>query len=673
MDEAIARQWDATAPVEGRMIPASGDILNGRYRVGSTLGEGAFGVVLRAEELNSGRLVAIKILKPGEHGYDPKMEARFLREMRVVAKLQSPYTVKLFDFGRTEDGLLFMVCEYVAGEDLVQLIHRRERLEEHEALRILQQALLGIAEAHDLGILHRDIKPHNIRAMPLPDGSVHVKVLDFGLARPLVDDANLTATGKVVGTLRYMSPEQLYNAELTPSTDIYSLGIVACEMLLGREATKFQDYREISVEGKGLSGSTVQLLRRMTAIDPKQRYASAQEVLHDIQSILNGVTITSEEPTGAITPRVGPAPHARAPHVGSSATTLTRAPRETSGRRRLVALVAVPVVAVAVAIAFAVVTGADEQATTEQVESNLGTILRSTPVETPPEPLAIHDDGTGCGKSPGTLGLRRMQKMDGLSATEWLLYTPHSYDRTKPHPVVILFHNDGQTPGSFLDRTRFDELADASGVVLIVPGSGAVPLPWRERSTVELIPGFFEAAAKRLCLDRDRVFAVGHSTGAIGAQRLACEGFPLKAIALHAYRPMHKEPLCRKPKQLPQLILSPLGSRRIPQEGGAACSPVVHLSLDEFEAIAREENGCGTGQEHWFEGESGNCWSWVECAVPLSSCHIEGGVGWPGSGIPEFDILQCDPPAPDDISANALIWQFFDSLSDDVVENDRGQ
>ncbi len=218
-------------------VPTSGDVLAGKYRVVSVLGTGGMGVVLLVEHIELSRRMAIKLMTPGvEH--DPQAVARFLREARSAAALQSEHVVRIFDVGTLETGEPYMVMELLRGEDLSQVLLNTGRLEIRDAVDYVLQACHAIAEAHASGIVHRDLKPSNLFLTRRSDGTALVKVLDFGISKAMdgdgPDSANLTATSAVMGSPLYMSPEQVRNAkQVDTRADIWSLGVILHELLTG--------------------------------------------------------------------------------------------------------------------------------------------------------------------------------------------------------------------------------------------------------------------------------------------------------------------------------------------------------------------------------------------------------------------------------------------------------
>ena len=281
-------------------LPAPGQIFQRKYKLQEVLGRGGFAAVYRATDIEIGRDVAIKVLAPSDDGYSTGIATRFMREARVIGGFQDPHTITMFEFGHSDDGLLFMVFEYVRGDDLSKVIRQRGPLPQKDVAHILKQLLQSLREAHAASVLHRDLKPANILVYDYMGDSNRVKLLDFGIAKAVAgDDAaiNLTREGAMIGTPRYMSPEQIYGGDLNARSDLYSLGLVAHEMLVGRPAITGTTSKEML--RAQLSDEPVRLPRdkvlataafcgiidRLTARDPEQRFESAAEVMHALDWI----------------------------------------------------------------------------------------------------------------------------------------------------------------------------------------------------------------------------------------------------------------------------------------------------------------------------------------------------------------------------------------------------
>jgi eukaryotic-like serine/threonine-protein kinase len=213
-----------------------GRTLNNRYLVKRKIGEGGFGAVFEGMQVATERPVALKVLHPQSLS-DPTVVARFRREAESCSKLRNPHTVVIYDFDQTEDGVLYLAMELVRGQSLQDIQRASGIVPVERCLRILDQVADALGEAHAKGIVHRDMKPENIMVEER-DGEDFVKVLDFGIAKIKSGDGGkdapaLTAIGQTVGTLEFMSPEQLRGKPLDGRSDIYALGMVAFEMLTG--------------------------------------------------------------------------------------------------------------------------------------------------------------------------------------------------------------------------------------------------------------------------------------------------------------------------------------------------------------------------------------------------------------------------------------------------------
>jgi hypothetical protein len=206
----------------------------GQYTLGEKLGEGGMGVVYRAEHEMLRRPTAIKLLPPGRAGEDSLK--RFEREVQQTARLTSPHTVSIYDFGRTPDGLFYYVMEYLDGVDLEGLVRESGPLAPGRAVRILRQVCAALSEAHGIGLIHRDIKPSNILLCERGGFPDVAKVLDFGLVREVSDssDPRLTAENVLHGTPEYLAPEAIRKVDsIDARSDLYSLGAVAYFLLTG--------------------------------------------------------------------------------------------------------------------------------------------------------------------------------------------------------------------------------------------------------------------------------------------------------------------------------------------------------------------------------------------------------------------------------------------------------
>ena len=216
-----------------------GDIFERKYIIQGLLGSGGFALVYKAHQPDLNRDLAIKVVRPAEDlGMHPtRLIKRFHREAQLAEKLRNEHNIRVLDFGRSaETGLLFMVMEFVDGVPLDRLIREGGPMAPRRVVKILRYVLEALGEAHQLGILHRDVKPGNIIIFDRLDEDDQAKLIDFGIAKPMKPEMTgegITSEGSVVGTPRYMAPEQIiFVNSLTAATDIYSLGLVAYEMLV---------------------------------------------------------------------------------------------------------------------------------------------------------------------------------------------------------------------------------------------------------------------------------------------------------------------------------------------------------------------------------------------------------------------------------------------------------
>ena len=235
--DGAALQADATVATE-KADPLVGRTLDDKYRLDSRLGEGGMGTVYRGTHLLIDRPVAVKVLN-SRFVEDESAQERFRREARAAGRLRHTNAVAVTDFGRTSDGLFYIVMELLEGRSLRDVLAREAPLDTARSVSLMLQIAAAVAAAHEEGVIHRDLKPGNIFVVQRSHAPTIIKVLDFGIAK-LASDAGdgleqkpLTQTGVMIGTPRYMSPEQCDGAELTPASDVYSLGIILYEMLTG--------------------------------------------------------------------------------------------------------------------------------------------------------------------------------------------------------------------------------------------------------------------------------------------------------------------------------------------------------------------------------------------------------------------------------------------------------
>jgi serine/threonine protein kinase len=251
-----------------------GDALGGKYVVERLLGQGGMGAVYVARQEQLNRRVAIKVLLPTAL-VNAEAVARFEREARASAALQSDHVTRVLDVGRLENGAPYIVMELLEGEDLGAVLARRGPLPAAEVVRILLQVCDAIAEAHAAGIVHRDLKPANIFQARRPNGNVTIKVLDFGISKAAVGGQSvaLTSSVAVMGTPRYMSPEQLRESRnVDGRSDIWALGVTAYELLSG--ATPFA------------KDTLAELCAEILTVDPPPLWSVRPDVPEPLASIV---------------------------------------------------------------------------------------------------------------------------------------------------------------------------------------------------------------------------------------------------------------------------------------------------------------------------------------------------------------------------------------------------
>ena len=238
-----------------------GDVIDGKYRIEHLLGVGGMGVVVAARHLQLDEQVAIKFLL--QEMFDvPGAVTRFAREARAAAKIKNEHVVRVTDVGQLEDGTPYMVMEYLAGEDLATWLSQRGLLSIDQAATFVLQACEGLAAAHHLGIVHRDLKPANLFVTHRTNGSLSLKVLDFGISKMDAEVA-MTQTSLVMGSPLYMSPEQLRSSkDVDARADIWSIGVILYEVLTGC----------VPFEGRTVAEVVTQILA-MDPISPTRRCA----------------------------------------------------------------------------------------------------------------------------------------------------------------------------------------------------------------------------------------------------------------------------------------------------------------------------------------------------------------------------------------------------------------
>ena len=277
----------APPPADDASLRLEHGVFESRYRVLRTLGDGGMGEVVLAEHLSLGKRVAIKIMHPQYRG-DTSTEQRFILETRAAARIHHDNVVGISDFGRTADGRMFFVMEYLEGEDLSRTLKREGPLPWRRVLHMARQVMRAIGEAHSRGVIHRDIKPGNCFRVTRDGDPDFIKVLDFGLAK-LVEPRDLqnspqTITGVMLGTPGYMAPEILAGHRPDPRADLYSIAALMLRLLTG----KLRDLGGLAAlsEAAGIPAPLVKMLRKALQDDPAERFQSAAAMEEALDYVL---------------------------------------------------------------------------------------------------------------------------------------------------------------------------------------------------------------------------------------------------------------------------------------------------------------------------------------------------------------------------------------------------
>jgi len=295
-----------------------------RYRLEEQLGEGAFGFVFRARDQKLDRLVALKILN--RDSVDAAGVERFRREAELARKLEHPNTVPLLDFDLEAEPAPYIAYELLEGQTLEKLLAREGGMSESRVAEVAARVLSSLLEAHNTGIVHRDIKPGNIFVTSGAGGTGWIRVLDFGIAKSTGGkEVALTAAGILIGTPRYMPPEQIRGEPPSAGMDLYALGMMMAEMLTGQpllrcsavEACLEQLRPErIELPNRVVRSGLGDIILRATDKDPVRRYATAQEMLDDLEAVSTSLA------------SVPPGPPSAPPPAGDAADRASLAPTE---------------------------------------------------------------------------------------------------------------------------------------------------------------------------------------------------------------------------------------------------------------------------------------------------------------------------------------------------------
>jgi len=370
------------SPIDmGENFVKPGDVVAGRYRIIGLLGRGGFGAVCSAEHTGTGQAVALKYLAIDPASTDDDVVKRFFQEARITSSLRHANTVRVFDFGQSDNGALYMAMERLHGPTLEQVLRDHQNagtvMTETQAIDLAIPITRALGEAHSASLVHRDLKPANLMLAEVPNDDPIVKVLDFGIAR--AKDSSLTGGNKSLGTPAYMSPEQCMGTEIDGRADLYSLGIILFRCVTGRlpfndanpltlmymhNAAPLPDLR--SLAKTPLSDAFVALVQRALAKSADERFADARAMrtaLEEARGMAHtptpGMSLprladAEDGPTHVWSPGTTPLPQRRMPSTQVPALTQPPAP---DARPKLalwlgLAALGVGVIAVVAALAF---------------------------------------------------------------------------------------------------------------------------------------------------------------------------------------------------------------------------------------------------------------------------------------------------------------------------------
>lgn len=303
----------------------AGTLFDEKYRIQGVLGSGSFALVVHAMHEAMERDVALKFLRPELVEADPTVSERFVNEVRIVSRLTSPHTVKVYDFGKTPEGIHYMVLEHVEGQSLDLILERHGAIKARQAVKLCLQLLESLEEAHRLGVIHRDLKPANLMLGQIQGKKNQLKVLDFGVAK-LLEAAPQTPletptlrrgapsherrSTQLVGTPTYMSPEQIIGQPVSAASDLYSVGLILYEMLRGRTAIEERNVTNVArihldespipfAEIDQVPPVLAAIILKATARQMGDRYESAREMSEALETAVSGQAASGQARSGA--------------------------------------------------------------------------------------------------------------------------------------------------------------------------------------------------------------------------------------------------------------------------------------------------------------------------------------------------------------------------------------
>lgn len=631
----------------------AGDVFATHYRLEELIGEGGFARVFRASSPHGP--VAVKLLRPSAPDEAAAREERFRREAAILAGLRSPHTVRLFDSGMTDEQP-YLVSELLAGDDVADIIARGPCSESIVAT-VLFGVLHALDEAHAHGLVHRDVTPTNVRLVPTPHGPV-AKLFDFGVAR--VEDAEqtrLTQTGAMVGTPRYMAQEQLLGAPATPASDIYSLAVVAYEMLLGTDAPGLDDptSRLFIDETAPVSEPLRAMLNAMLEPSAARRPQRAAELLRQLQ---------------------GPSP-----------TEVAAAPESSTSNLAWIALLIIVVAVCAIAIARIVHRTTDnEPQPPPPVKMPVAMVpdVAVQPQDFGAAPdLAVPEEESPkpCEVEQPFVGWNRVETMSGLELRSYLTYAPALPPGTRAPLIVVLTDYreatsslldvdaldatragiDLHTTREFIEEIGLRQVADEHGVVIAVAhGPDHV-----KRVPLDFDLTAFDLVQKQLCIDPGRLFVAGMSLAGGRAMKVRCEDF-VAGVATIRHRTFER---CETSLKVPHIHFAFENDPLLPIGGGPTCNEEVVFPLADYELLWNQHLACGAAKMRPVKHHrDASCRSSSCDAAPFMSCVVPGH----RSGLYPYVPSQCGKPAIDvDYEFGPAMWKFFSAL-EPVLEADAG-
>ncbi len=662
--------------------PSTGDLFRGRYRLLDDHERRGASAVFDAQDEVLGRRVTVKLLDPPPSAEHETAGPRFLREAKLRGTLASPHISALYEFGLTDDGDPFMILEHVDGPRLSAALRTEGAFGQKETVRLVAEALQALHVAHHAGVFHRNVTPQNLVLFQGTDGATHLKLVDFGLATldPAHGDiTRLTRDGLSVGTTRYMSPEQLRGAAVDGRSDLFSLGLVAFEMLTGQPANP-DDFeilmaRHLAGEPWRLPPGLVdpeyeRVFHAMVAVDPDDRFASAGDAL----AALEAVEAFRAQPR----PTTPPAP----------SPTSTGPNRVDEKLVRRIAVGSVALLALGFAIVLAVYLAPDPRRPDRTVvleepdavdppgvaavaalqEGDAGAPAPSTS----PSPVTAIDGGLapgaepasttslGCGEPTPFVGEKVLLTRYGGTNRSWRVYVPSSYDPHLPQPVLLTVVLDMLGFGSNDLFPQFDELAEKHGFILVSFSiEQGLTAPGIER---RFIRKALHETSRLLCMDGARTSILGQGRAEQAIERLICQ-LPFAGHVRAGYRAPSPELECDSEHAIPRMHINGRRDGRFPLEGGRSCVGFDTISRDREIEVFRGRNGCLAESTPWVDLPTGKCDQW-RCDTELVTCLVHGGRHWPRETWDKNPFDTCESeiskfPYPE------MIWKFLSEYAVD--------